>query len=514
MLFNSYEFLLIFLPAAWISYRLAGRINSNLSIVVLLAFSLAFYAWWSVDHLIIFGISIGFNFLIGRLLSERGEHLRDTRRRILAFGVAVNLVALAYFKYAEFIVRNIGNLAGLEPPRVSVDLPMGISFYTFTQIAFLVDVYRREAHEYRLSHYGLFATYFPHLVAGPILHHKEMMPQLATADALRNITSEKISLGFAFFSVGLFKKLVIADPLAKIANPVFDSASAPGFIDAWIAALAYTFHLYFDFSGYSDMAIGISLLFGIWLPINFNSPYKSLSIAEFWRRWHMTLSRFLRDYLYIPLGGARQGGLIKTRNLLITMTLGGLWHGANWTFVAWGALHGVLLTINHLWRDHSHGFPGGFRKSFAFSSICWSLTFLGVVVGWVLFRSPDIDTAISILRGMAGANGVSLPAGILAKMPWVSSDWIQSAPTDFPYPAIGATLQTLAMTALIVFVLPNTQQALLGSQHPSFEANSNAVVDTQFQRIPAAVRAGIAAVVALAAISQISELSPFLYFQF
>jgi alginate O-acetyltransferase complex protein AlgI len=510
VLFNSYEFLLIFLPAAWFAYAAAGRSSQHVAIGVLLVFSLVFYAWWSSTFLLLLLASIAFNFLVGRALSSERRAL--SRRLILVAGLAANLLLLGYFKYADFFVRNVSALIGSDHQSLGIVLPMGISFYTFTQIAFLVDAYRREAREYRPLHYGLFVTYFPHLIAGPILHHKEMMPQFARDRALSAITPEHLSLGFAFLSIGLFKKLVIADSLAGWVTPVFDTALAPSFTEAWIGSLAYTFQLYFDFSGYSDMAIGISLLFGIWLPINFDSPYKSCSIAEFWRRWHMTLSRFLRDYLYIPLGGGRKGGVARSRNLLTTMLLGGLWHGAGWTFVAWGALHGALLVINHLWRDVSARFAVDFSNGRVFAGASWMATFVCVVVGWVIFRAPDLDAAGAILKGMAGLNGAALPARLTEKLGWLPAGWVFAAAPSFPYPDIVQVLMKLAMVSLAVFLLPNSQQILL---HKDATRGGRITAEgSLFLGLPTALRALLTSAVALTAIAHISEISPFLYFQF
>lgn len=510
MLFNSYEFLLIFLPAAWFAYAATGRRSQHVAIGVLLMFSLAFYAWWSSVFLLLLLVSIAFNFAVGRALSSERQAL--SRRLILVIGLAANLLLLGYFKYADFFIRNVSVLLGWDHQSLGIVLPMGISFFTFTQVAFLVDAYRREAREYRPLHYGLFVTYFPHLIAGPILHHKEMMPQFARDRAQSAITPEHLSLGFAFLSIGLFKKLVIADSLAGWVIPVFDTALAPSFTEAWIGALAYTFQLYFDFSGYSDMAIGISMLFGIWLPINFDSPYKSCSIAEFWRRWHMTLSRFLRDYLYIPLGGGKKSSLARSRNLLTTMLLGGLWHGAGWTFIAWGALHGVLLVINHLYRDVSARFSSDFHNGRIFTGASWMATFVCVVVGWVIFRAPDLDAAGAILKGMAGLNGAALPERLTEKLGWLPAGWVFAAGPAFPYPDIALVVRTMVMVSLAVFLLPNSQQILLG-QDPTPSGRITAE-GSLFLRLPTSLRAIVTSAVALTAIAHISELSAFLYFQF
>jgi alginate O-acetyltransferase complex protein AlgI len=355
MLFNSYSFIFLYLPVVLIGFFIAGHAGRyRVGAAWLAILSLAFYGWtdpWHLTPLIL--TSISFNFIAGSALSK------TRNRNILALAVFINLVALAYFKYTAFLISTSNYLTGwtLEIPEIA--LPIGISFYTFTQIAYLVDSYRGEAREYNPIHYLLFVTFFPHLIAGPILHHKEMMPQFGRVSTYRfNLLN--FLLGSAWFTAGLFKKVILADGISRFSDPMFDAAASghiPGMLEAWTGTMAYTLQLYFDFSGYSDMAIGLGLMFGIQLPLNFDSPYKASSLIDFWRRWHMTLSRFLRDYLYIPLGGNRRGRVRRHINLLVTMVLGGLWHGASWNFVLWGAIHGGGLLINHCWRDITRGTP-------------------------------------------------------------------------------------------------------------------------------------------------------------
>ena len=345
MLFNSFPFVFLFLPIVLIAFFEVGRRRRyDLAAWLLGAASLFFYGWWDPAFLPLLLISVVFNYLVGRgIASRREEHVR---RILCAVGIVVNLSALAYYKYADFAIDSINQLTGLRFPPPRVTLPIGISFFTFTQIAYLVDTLRGLAREYKFSHYLLFVTYFPHLIAGPILHHGEMMPQFQKTRTYE-LDWENLAVGSAIFVIGLFKKVCIADGVAApYVVPVFSHAHTHlGIVEGWAGALAYTFQLYFDFSGYSDMAIGISRMFNITLPLNFDSPYKARSIIDFWRRWHMTLSRFLREYLYIPLGGNRRGSLRRYLNVWITMALGGLWHGANWTFVFWGFYQGVLLCI-------------------------------------------------------------------------------------------------------------------------------------------------------------------------
>jgi len=399
MLYNSFQFIFEFLPACLVLYFVAGRISRGLSNAVLGLMSLVFYAWWDWRNLPILLASIVFNYAMGRRLRAHPS------KPLLVTGVMVNLVLLAFFKYINFAIWNIAALTGGKVSPVHIVLPLGISFFTFTQIAFLVDAWRGEANELNFSRYGLFVTFFPHLIAGPIVHHRELMPQFAGRKAGR-WNGLNVNLGLAFFILGLFKKVAIADGLAPWANEVFGASSQLGFGHSWSGALAYTLQLYFDFSGYSDMAIGLGLLFNIRLPDNFDAPYRAGNISEFWRRWHMTLSRFLRDYLYIPLGGNRLGEPRRRVNLMVTMLLGGLWHGAGWTFVIWGGYHGVLLVLHHLWNN--------WRPPLS-AFVARPITFLAVVVGWVFFRAENMAKARSLLGSMAGVHGSgsTLPHGAL-----------------------------------------------------------------------------------------------------
>ncbi|MBB3112688.1 D-alanyl-lipoteichoic acid acyltransferase DltB (MBOAT superfamily) [Paenibacillus phyllosphaerae] len=413
MLFNSYVFIFAFLPVTVIVYFLLNRFRlSELAKMWLALSSLFFYGWWDVKYVPLILASIGFNYLMGRLLMRpapryRGdpddpndylkERGRGKRRALLAFAVICNVLLLIYYKYADFFLTNLNEVAGTNFGLLKLILPLGISFFTFTQIAFLVDAYKRKAREANIVSYVLFVTFYPHLIAGPILHHSEMMPQF---DRVRNKAWNwrNASLGIFVFGMGLFKKVVIADTFANYASDGF--ASATQFLATWVAALSYTFQLYFDFSGYTDMAIGAALLFNIRLPQNFNSPYKALNLQDFWRRWHMTLSRWLRDYIYIPLGGNRKGEARMLTNLMIVFLVGGLWHGAGWTFLFWGFLHGFGQVIHRLW--------GKFCKLIGFKlpqAIAWLITFVYVVIAWVFFRATSIDQAMRILKGMFGLSG-------------------------------------------------------------------------------------------------------------
>jgi alginate O-acetyltransferase complex protein AlgI len=352
MLFNSHEFLFLFLPATLAGYWwLNGHAAPRIALGWLVAASLVFYGWWNPVYLWVLIVSMAGNYAFGRAIAACRPN-GAAGAVLVAVGVAANLALLGYFKYSGFLLDNLTALAGQGWSPAQIILPLGISFFTFQQIAYLADCRTLGAAERDFVKYGLFVSFFPQLIAGPIVHHGEMLPQFEREETY-HLRASNLAAGLAFFTIGLFKKVVIADGVAPIASLVFDAAAegrALTTFDAWAGALAYTAQLYFDFSGYSDMAIGLGRLFGIRLPVNFNSPYKAVNIIEFWRRWHMTLSRFLRDYLYIPLGGNRRGRPRRYLNLMITMLLGGLWHGAAWTFVVWGAVHGLLLCVGTLPR--------------------------------------------------------------------------------------------------------------------------------------------------------------------
>src|SRR6516225_5033640 len=401
MLFSSYTFLFQFLPAVVLAFAAARRHSPRAGILVLAGASLFFYGAWRPIYLLLLIASVAANFSLGLLMED------PLRRRAVGMcGVALNLALLCYFKYTNFIFDSINMLTGAPMPFVNIVLPLGISFFTFQQIAYLVDVMRGAPVERDIVSYTLFVSFFPHLIAGPLVHHAEMIPQFKRGRTSRSAVLA--ARGLAIFAAGLFKKVVIADNLAQFVSPVFAHVDAGGGVTtqwAWLATLAYTFQIYFDFSGYSDMAVGLALLFGIRLPVNFRSPYKAMSIIEFWRRWHITLSRFLRDYLYIPLGGNRLGEQRRYLNLMVTMLLGGLWHGAGWNFLIWGGLHGLYLVVNHLWR----GEKVKSAPTLSGRVVCWALTFVAVVVAWVFFRARTLIGARQMLIGLLGLEGGGSP---------------------------------------------------------------------------------------------------------
>lgn len=491
MLFNSYVFIFGFLPLTLIIFFTLSRFRlTRLAIAWLAVASLIFYSYWSVAYLPLMLLSIGVNYSIGRAIGQAAGQSRPARIWLTS-GIIFNLSLLGYYKYAGFFVTSLNSWldAGWSVP--SIILPLGISFYTFTQTAYLVDAYRGETKSYDFLTYLLFVTFFPHLIAGPILHHSDVIPQFYH---LRNfIFSQKnMALGAVMFSLGLAKKVLIADTLSPWVSSVFEHTHQVSFLEAWVGALSYTFQLYFDFSGYSDMAVGLGLMLNIALPINFDSPYKATSIIDFWRRWHITLSNFLRDYLYIPLGGSRKGDVRRYLNLFTTMLLGGLWHGAGWTFVIWGGLHGAYLCINHAWRKLNLMLPDGFM---------WVVTFLAVLGGWVVFRAQTVPDAIALLHSMSGWNGIILPGSEGGKLSMLSGLGIQIRDWgEFSFlPELRGSkrLPLIVLAGLLLWVrfLPNTQQILARFQPTWWWA----------------VGTGILAGFCLLSLNRVSE---FLYFQF
>ncbi len=529
MLFNSYEFLFVFLPVTLTGFFIVCRqLGREGAIVWLVLASLFYYGWWNPNYVGLILVSMVVNFLVGRNISRLSVTAGWTRGLLVVCGVAFNLLLLGYFKYANFFVSTAADLTGADIVLAPIVLPLAISFFTFQQIAYLADAYQGAASEYSFRHYALFVTFFPQLIAGPIVHHAEMMPQFMRDDVLRP-QMRNFAIGGTIFAIGLFKKVVLADGVALYASPVFATAASGAslsFFEAWGGALAYTFQLYFDFSGYSDMAIGSARMFGIRLPLNFFSPYKATSIIEFWRRWHITLSRFLRDYLYIPLGGSRRGQVRRYANLLATMILGGLWHGAGWTFMFWGALHGAYLVVNHGWQwiCRRSGLDA-FADTVIWRWAAWLLTFLAVVAGWVFFRAESFAAAVAMFQGMAGLNGVTLPNAIVARLGTDAAAYLAAL-------GIGAhigggwnfVLTWLWVGSLLVLALvaPNTLQltrAYMPTINRFGDATANAVQPLHRLMLKLRWRTSTpwaAAISAVAAISVLglSSVSEFLYFQF
>ncbi len=391
MLFASLTFLLGFLPfvisGAFLTRRLFG-VRACLGFLVLA--SLVFYGWHYPPYVLLLVGSVLANFLLALTIHREG------RKLTLVIGVTLNLGLLGWFKYAGFFAGMLEAISGTSIGLAAIALPLGISFFTFQQIAYLVDIYQGKARPGHALQYAFFITFFPQLIAGPIVHHSQLIGQLSDK-RFAAFRAEDVAAGALLFCIGLAKKVLIADTLAVGADTMFltDSLGVPlSMAESWLGMLCYTFQIYFDFSGYTDMALGLGLMFGLVLPENFRSPYKSKSIIEFWRRWNMTLSAFLRDYLYFPLGGNRRGPIRRYANLWIVMLLGGLWHGAGMQFVMWGALHGLYLTVNHVWSRHLPGIlPRG---------VGYVLTFLAVVIAWVFFRADGIGQGLSVLGAMFG----------------------------------------------------------------------------------------------------------------
>ena len=440
MLFNSTEFLFFFLPATLAGFLLLKKHGYGRAAMGFIALaSLFFYGWWNLNYLGLLLGSVIFNFTTGRLMQFRGAC-----RLTLIIGISGNLICLGIFKYFNFFVDNVNVILSNDLSVPSIILPLGISFFTFQQIAYLVDVYKGEVKTNGFLEYLVFVTFFPQLIAGPIVHQKSMMPQFREHPE-KGYDWKKSSMGLSLFAIGLFKKVVLADTFASYASPIFaiaDNGGSISFLQGWEASLSYTLQLYFDFSGYSDMAIGLGLMFGVQLPANFLSPYKATNIIDFWRTWHITLSRFLKDYLYIPLGGNRKGKTRRYVNLIITMLLGGLWHGAAWTFVLWGGLHGLYLMANHAFRRlfPQRSQPTKLRRLFG-----WFITMLAVIIAWVLFRATSIHGAFEILSAMSGLNLTQTTA-------------LQSSTEAFWLIALGFTIVRFMPNSLELMKLEDTQQ--------------------------------------------------------
>ena len=511
MLFNSFSFLFLYLPLVLAGYALLARWRPRWATGWLALASLFFYGYWDARYLPLLMASIVFNYLAARRIVAAAP---ASRKRWLVLALMANLLLLGYYKYANFFLDSVNALVHTGLHGWAVVLPIGISFFTFTQIAFLVDSYQGKVKESRFIHYLLFVTYFPHLIAGPVLHHKEMMPQFEQ-DATYRPQAANVAVGLAIFALGLAKKVLLADNLAAYANPLFAAPNAPSLLLAWGGVLAYSFQLYFDFSGYSDMANGLSRVFGIRLPLNFNSPYKSANIIEFWRRWHMTLSRFLRDYLYIALGGNRHGPARRHANLMATMVLGGLWHGAGFNFIVWGLLHGVYLMLNHAWVALAARL-GLARRGPAWKLAGVAVTFGAVCVAWVFFRATDIGRAATIVQGMFGAYGVALPDSVGNHLGALRTT-LERAGIGFYMGGGTRFIQTwswVAAGAALAFYFPNTQQ-IMGRYDPALDYD--AARDGSAGRLawrPARRWAAWAGVLCLASLLSLSRPAEFLYFQF
>ena len=513
MLFNSYEFVFGFLFLCLLGYYGLHRLGSaRLLQLWLLLCSLFFYGWWDVRYLALLAFSIGANFLIGRRIT----HGRDVqgRKRLLVFGLVTNIALLGYFKYFDFFLSSIDRLPGISVSTWNIVLPLAISFFTFQQIAYLVTAYRGTTgaafqgrnqgknrgnnrggqDSYGLVEYALFVSFFPQLIAGPITRAEAIIPQLRTLVQPRALM-QNFAVGLSIFTIGLFKKTVIADQFSEWSLLCFSSVESGATLstaDAWIGTLSYSFQIYFDFSAYSDMAIGLGRMFGIILPLNFNSPYKSASIVEFWRRWHITLSNFLRDYLYIPLGGNRQGSLRTGVNILLTMLIGGLWHGAAWTFVIWGGVHGLFIVINHLWSSLVGSKPALAALNSRIRPLSIVFTLFCVSMAWVLFRADSFASAWSIYGSLFALH-----------------DAAGQVPAIVPNP--DRALNWLVGGALIAWFAPNVHQIFAGYNRVH---GPELAIPRYLAWKPNMAWLAVIVVMGILSVRAMLETSEFLYFQF
>ncbi len=457
MLFNSYEFIFLFLPITFFTYFYLNKKGLLwFAKTFLVMASLFFYSWWNINYLPLILLSIVTNYLTGCKLGKN----KSSARLLLVFGIVFNVGLLAYFKYVDFFIENINWIFSSNYSLFNLVLPLAISFFTFQQIAYLVDSYGGETKEYNFIDYCVFVSFFPQLIAGPIVHHKEMMPQFADRKN-KTINYDNIAVGLFIFSIGLFKKAVIADTFAVWASNGFDKIVVLTFFEAWATSLSYSFQLYFDFSGYVDMAIGSALLFNIRIPVNFNSPYKALTIQEFWRKWHITLSRFLRDYIYIPLGGNRKGDLRTCQNLMVTFIIGGIWHGAGWTFIFWGFLHGTAIIVQRLWAKT------GLRLT---PFLAWFFTFNFVNIAWVFFRAKEWHDAIKVLKGMAGMNGIVVSEQVAVFLTYINPLYFidKVNGTKINQGLTIYTMEMLIIGFILVLCFRNTTLMLEGNKKYNF----------------------------------------------
>lgn len=487
MLFNSYEFLFAFLPVTLAGFFALGTVSRMWALRWIIFVSLLFYALWRPLNVLIIAPSIFINFALARTLLRLSEDEKRhrTSRLVLLLGIAFNIAFLGYFKYIDFGRSTINDIFGTNLVLTHVILPLGISFITFQKIAFLVDVYAKRVKPFTLQDYGLFVLFFPQLIAGPIVHYREMMPQFHSASCRFN--KENFAVGLTLLSFGLFKKVVLADHIATVVTPIYNQAASGSEISlllAWAAAVGFTLQIYFDFSGYTDMALGLARFFGIRLPQNFYSPLKASSIIDFWLRWHITLTRFLTAYIYNPLtlwstrrrqvkGRPGLAGSNTTIGafayllvfpMLLTMFVSGLWHGAAYGFIVWGLLHGVYLTINHAWRlIRPKLWPD--RRSYEsfMKPVGLLLTFTSVAVAMVFFRAPTLTSAIDIMKGLIGQNGITLPQAIYDHLGsgWLHRIGVASVEAELWSSHEFARMIIWIFAALLIaLVCPNTLQIL------------------------------------------------------
>jgi D-alanyl-lipoteichoic acid acyltransferase DltB (MBOAT superfamily) len=542
MLFNSNEFIFGFLPVTLLGFYVIGKLSRGWALRWLILASLVFYASWRSVNVLIIAPSILINFALGRLLLRLA---RDARRRrtsiaVLLLGIAANVAFLGYFKYANFFLGTVNDVFGANLVLAHIVLPLGISFITFQKIAFLIDVQAGRVVDFAFQDYCLFVLFFPQLIAGPIVHYREVMPQFH--QPLCRFDKENIAVALTLFFLGLFKKAFLADNIAPLVSPIYEHAAGggTGLVYAWIAAIGFTLQIYFDFSGYSDMALGLARFFGIRLPPNFDSPLRATSIIDFWLRWHMTLTRFLTAYIYNPLSvvltrrrmakgrpgfGGRNTTLASFVFLLmfptlVTMFVSGLWHGAGYLFVLWGLLHGLYLTINHGWRVVARRFWPTKKRSPLPTPMAWLLTFVAVVVAMVFFRSPTLGAAFDVVKGMAGLNGVALAEPAYGQIgplfAWLREHFAMFEPSAGRAFAL-AVICWIFLVLLIALVCPNTLQILapyepaLGVGRPGRNLPRAAIVVEWRPSVAWAVGMSVIAAIGVLLLGAESE---FLYWQF
>ena len=517
LLFNSHIFIFVFMPLALLAYYLLGRIDHRAAGLSLVVSSLVFYTWWNPPFVLILMSSIGFNYSISHWIT-RNEGNDRLQSAILTLGIVANLAVLTYYKYLFALVGFLGSIGATSLKLDSVLLPLGISFYTFTQIGYLIDCRQGMAKDRGFFDYCLFVTFFPHLIAGPILHHREIMPQFANSETYR-LSRRNMAVGLTIFIIGLSKKVLIADSLIQVSSAGFNAPGTLGLIPAWLTALSFSLQLYFDFSGYSDMAIGLAYMFNIRFPLNFNSPYKARSIIDFWQRWHMTLTRYLTLYLYNPMAlwitrrRIARGAPILTRDAktvsgffsmiaiptFITIVLAGVWHGAGLTFLIFGLLHGLYLIINHAWRTFA---PARVRQDpqtpITYAAVVIAqvlLTYAAALVAQVFFRAGSVSDATQLLAGMAGLHAGGAFAG-----------W------KYNFGSESQSILRVAAFFGMAWFLPNTQQIM--AKFPAALGQIAANRYRLLEWVPDLKWAGFMGLAAGLAIASLSQHSEFLYFQF
>jgi len=518
MVFNSYEFIFAFLPAVVAVFFALGRISRTWALRWVIGASLLFYALWRPFNVLIIAPSVLINFVLARLLRRvRKQGNRNTARAVLLVGIAFNVAFLGYFKYSNFLVGAVNDAFGTQMVLARIILPLGISFITFQKIAFLVDVHAGRVESFTLQDYCLFVLFFPQLIAGPIVHYREMMPQFQRLSC--RFDKDNVSVGLTLFAFGLFEKAFLADNVAQLVTPIYEKAnsgSSMALVPAWIAAVGFTLQIYFDFSGYTDMALGIARLFGVRLPPNFNSPLRASSIIDFWQRWHMTLTRFLTAYIYNPLllwltrrRAARGRPAFAGRNkglgafvellmfpTLLTMLVAGIWHGAGYTFILWGVVHGLFLTVNHAWRLLG---PKLWRDKSSYARFMqpagFLITFTCVAASMVIFRAANLKTATDLLQGMLGLHGSGLRSAVDLKS---VASWIGT-------------------TAFIALVCPNTLE-ILSRYEPALgwkpSPHDGTAVTNRILWEPSLAWAGAVSMITAIGILYLGGQSEFLYWQF